>query len=132
MPAIPADHPGLDGNSLKNHLNQPKVVDSICEQLIAGDRSITGVMIESNINGGRQDVPEDGAIGLPQTPFFDADALLPPSGPSGLRYGVSITDACVDWETTVQMLDRLNEVSDPQTSPRGMFLIAARVCSLGR
>lgn len=34
-------------------------------------------------------------------------------GPSGLKYGVSITDACVDWETTVQMLDRLNEVSDP-------------------
>jgi 3-deoxy-7-phosphoheptulonate synthase len=79
------------GNSLKNHNNQPKVVDSICEQLIAGDRSITGVMIESNINAGRQDVPED--------------------GPSGLKYGVSITDACVDWETTVQMLDRLNEAT---------------------
>lgn len=62
---IPADHFGLDGNSLKNHLNQPKVVDSICEQLIAGDRSVTGVMIESNINGGRQDVPEDGTISFP-------------------------------------------------------------------
>jgi 3-deoxy-7-phosphoheptulonate synthase len=79
------------GNSLKNHNNQPKVVDSICEQLITGDRSITGVMIESNINAGRQDVPED--------------------GPSGLKYGVSITDACVDWETTIQMLDRLNEAA---------------------
>jgi 3-deoxy-7-phosphoheptulonate synthase len=50
----------LDGNSQKNHLNQPKVVDSICEQLVAGDRTITGVMIESHINGGRQDVPEGG------------------------------------------------------------------------
>lgn len=48
-------------------------------------------MIESHINAGRQDVP--------------------PEGPSGLKYGVSITDACVDWATTVQMLDKLNEVS---------------------
>lgn len=47
-------------------------------------------MIESHINEGRQDVPED--------------------GPEGLRWGVSITDACVDWERTAAMLDRLNEV----------------------
>lgn len=47
-------------------------------------------MIESHIHAGRQDVP--------------------PEGPSALKYGVSITDACVDWETTVAMLDRLNEV----------------------
>jgi 3-deoxy-7-phosphoheptulonate synthase len=58
----PTHHSGLDGNSLKNHNNQPKVIDSVCEQLIAGDRSITGVMIESNVNAGRQDVPEDGGI----------------------------------------------------------------------
>jgi 3-deoxy-7-phosphoheptulonate synthase len=77
------------GNSQKNHLNQPKVVDSICEQLAAGDRTITGVMIESHINEGRQDVPEE--------------------GPSGLKYGVSITDACVNWEMTVDMLNKLNE-----------------------
>ncbi|TFK96962.1 3-deoxy-7-phosphoheptulonate synthase [Pterulicium gracile] len=77
------------GNSSKNHNNQPKVLDDVCQQLIAGDRNITGVMIESNINGGRQDVP--------------------PEGPQGLKYGVSITDACVDWEVTVKMLDNLNE-----------------------
>jgi 3-deoxy-7-phosphoheptulonate synthase len=47
-------------------------------------------MIESHINEGRQDVPED--------------------GPDGLRWGVSITDACVNWEKTAAMLDRLNEV----------------------
>ena len=47
-------------------------------------------MIESHINAGRQDVP--------------------PEGPAALKYGVSITDACVDWPTTVQMLDRLNQV----------------------
>lgn len=81
----------LDGNSQKDHNNQPKVVDSICEQLRTGNRSIIGVMIESHINAGRQEVP--------------------PEGPSGLKYGVSITDACVDWATTVQMLDKLNEVS---------------------
>ena len=46
-------------------------------------------MIESHINAGRQDVP--------------------PEGPQGLKYGVSNTDACVDWEMTVGMLDELNE-----------------------
>lgn len=46
-------------------------------------------MIESNINAGRQEVPSE--------------------GPSGLKHGVSITDACVDWATTVGMLDKLNE-----------------------
>jgi phospho-2-dehydro-3-deoxyheptonate aldolase len=82
-----------DGNSQKDHNNQPKVLDDVCAQLRSGDRSITGVMIESHINEGKQDVP--------------------PEGPSGLKYGVSITDACVDWQTTVGMLDRLNIVRAP-------------------
>ena len=69
-------------------MNQPKVLADICEQLSAGERHITGVMIESHINAGRQDVP--------------------PEGPAALKHGVSITDACVDWETTVAMLDGLN------------------------
>ncbi|XP_006455781.1 3-deoxy-7-phosphoheptulonate synthase [Agaricus bisporus var. bisporus H97] len=77
------------GNSSKNHNNQPIVVDDICNQLAAGERNITGVMIESNINAGRQDVP--------------------PAGPGALKPGVSITDACVNWEATVKMLDNLNE-----------------------
>ncbi|KAG6908476.1 hypothetical protein DXG01_004479 [Tephrocybe rancida] len=76
------------GNSQKNHNNQPRVVDDICAQLGAGEKNITGVMIESHINEGRQDVPAE--------------------GPAGLKYGVSITDACVDWERTVTMLDKLN------------------------
>ncbi|KAG8215274.1 3-deoxy-7-phosphoheptulonate synthase [Butyriboletus roseoflavus] len=92
--ARPKNHPSImidcsHGNSQKNHNNQPKVVDDICSQLVAGDNTITGVMIESNINSGRQDVPSE--------------------GPNGLRYGVSITDACVDWATTVLMLDKLND-----------------------
>ena len=53
-------------------------------------KHLTGVMIESHINAGRQDVPA--------------------SGPQDLKYGISITDACVDWEMTVGMLDQLNEV----------------------
>lgn len=80
-----------DGNSSKNHNNQPVVLEDICQQLRDGQSSIIGVMIESHINAGRQDVPAEGA--------------------SGLKYGVSITDACVDWETTIPMLDKLNEVS---------------------
>ncbi|KAI6013201.1 hypothetical protein PISMIDRAFT_100572 [Pisolithus microcarpus 441] len=102
--ARPANHPSImidcsHGNSQKNHNNQPKVVDDICQQLAAGDRNITGVMVESHINAGRQDVPAE--------------------GPSGLKHGVSITDACVDWETTVTMLDRLNEA----VGQRRTFLI---------
>ena len=69
-------------------MNQPKVLADICEQLAAGERHITGVMVESHINAGRQDVP--------------------PEGPAALKHGVSITDACVDWATTVAMLDGLN------------------------
>jgi 3-deoxy-7-phosphoheptulonate synthase len=81
-----------DGNSAKNHDNQSNVLDDICEQLKAGDKSIVGVMIESHINSGRQDIP--------------------PEGPQGLKYGVSITDACIDWATTVPMLDKLDRVGD--------------------
>ncbi|KAH0551538.1 3-deoxy-7-phosphoheptulonate synthase [Trichoglossum hirsutum] len=75
------------GNSKKNHRNQPLVAGCIAEQLRAGEESIIGVMIESNLNEGRQDVP--------------------PEGPSGLKKGVSITDACVNWETTVEVLKLL-------------------------
>jgi len=77
------------GNSQKNHNNQPRVILDICTQLAAGERNITGVMIESNINDGRQDVPS--------------------TGPTGLKHGISITDACVDFDTTLDMLDKLNE-----------------------
>lgn len=48
-----------------------------------------GVMIESNLVEGRQDIP--------------------PSGPAGLKYGVSVTDACIAWDATVEVLDRLRQ-----------------------
>ncbi|KAF8272705.1 hypothetical protein EI94DRAFT_1717744 [Lactarius quietus] len=84
------------GNSQKNHNNQAKVLDDICMQLRSGDGNITGMMIESNINEGRQDVPAE--------------------GPASLKFGVSITDACIDWQTTVTILDQLdNAVQERRT-----------------
>ena len=77
------------------------MIDDVCAQLAAGERHITGVMVESHINAGRQDVP--------------------PEGPSALKHGVSITDACVDWATTVDMLDKLNQV-------RAFVWMGARGC----
>ncbi|HEY8539274.1 MAG TPA: 3-deoxy-7-phosphoheptulonate synthase [Steroidobacteraceae bacterium] len=73
------------GNSNKRPENQPLVVEDIAVQIEGGERRILGVMIESNLVGGRQD--------------------LVPGRP--LVYGQSITDGCIDWETSVAVLDRL-------------------------
>lgn len=75
------------GNSNKDHRNQPKVAKVIGDQLREGEKAIVGVMIESNINEGNQKVPTE--------------------GPAGLKKGVSITDACIDWDSTVQVLEDL-------------------------
>ncbi|KAJ5623902.1 hypothetical protein N7510_000211 [Penicillium lagena] len=75
------------GNSEKNHKNQPKVAAVLGEQIAAGETAIMGVMIESNINEGNQKVP--------------------PEGKAGLKYGVSITDACIDWADTESVLENL-------------------------
>ncbi|KAL2265991.1 hypothetical protein VTJ83DRAFT_5343 [Remersonia thermophila] len=75
------------GNSNKDHRNQPKVAKAIADQLREGERAIIGVMIESNINEGNQKVP--------------------PEGRSALKKGVSITDACINWESTVEVLEDL-------------------------
>jgi 3-deoxy-7-phosphoheptulonate synthase len=72
-------------NSGKKPENQPLVVADIARQLSGGEQRIIGVMIESNLVAGRQDV-------LPGTP---------------LTYGQSITDGCIDWETTVPALNLL-------------------------
>lgn len=77
------------GNSLKNHKNQPKVAADLAEQLKNGEESIMGVMIESHINEGAQKVPAEGK--------------------KGLEYGKSITDACIGWEDTEQVLQVLAE-----------------------
>jgi len=72
-------------NSSKKPENQPMVVDDIARQLAAGERRIMGVMIESNLVAGRQEVQPD----------------------KPLIYGQSITDGCIDWDTTVAALERL-------------------------
>jgi 3-deoxy-7-phosphoheptulonate synthase len=72
-------------NSSKDYTRQPLVIDDICAQVEAGDTRLFGVMVESHLVGGRQD--------------------LVPGKP--LVYGQSITDGCVDWDTTVGLLDRL-------------------------
>ncbi|PGH34352.1 3-deoxy-7-phosphoheptulonate synthase [[Emmonsia] crescens] len=75
------------GNSLKDHRNQPKVAAVLAEQITAGEQAIMGVMIESNINEGSQKVS--------------------PQGKAGLKYGVSITDACIGWDDTESVLQVL-------------------------
>ncbi|HET8593483.1 MAG TPA: 3-deoxy-7-phosphoheptulonate synthase, partial [Solirubrobacterales bacterium] len=72
-------------NSGKNHERQPLVVSEIADQIAAGNPAIVGVMMESFLVGGSQDLESD----------------------EPLVYGQSITDACMDWETTVLTLDRL-------------------------
>jgi 3-deoxy-7-phosphoheptulonate synthase len=73
------------GNSRKRPENQPAVVADVAGQVAAGDRRIIGVMIESHLVGGRQDH-------VPGRP---------------LRYGQSITDGCLDWDTSVAVLEGL-------------------------
>jgi len=70
-------------NSCKDHNRQEEVLGNVLEQIRAGNRSICALMIESNLHAGNQAIPRDLA---------------------DLQYGVSITDKCVDWETTERML----------------------------
>jgi 3-deoxy-7-phosphoheptulonate synthase len=71
------------GNSSKDFQKQVMVLNDIAEQIKAGNRSIIGVMLESNLLEGNQPIPDD----------LDE-----------IRYGVSITDACVGWDATEVML----------------------------
>ena len=70
-------------NSYKNPALQPLVMTDVVNQVRLGNKSLVGMMIESNIVAGRQDIPED---------------------ISQLKYGCSVTDGCVSWETTETML----------------------------
>lgn len=80
-------------NSSKKPELQPKVVEDIANQIVAGNQSIVALMIESNIHYGNQSIPAD----LEE-----------------LEYGVSVTDGCIGWDTTAECLrnlrDRLKEV----------------------
>lgn len=76
-------------NSSKKPELQPLVLENIGHQIADGNQSITGLMIESHIKAGNQSMPED---------------------LSQLEYGVSITDGCIDWETTETALLNLREM----------------------
>jgi 3-deoxy-7-phosphoheptulonate synthase len=78
-------------NSGKDHLKEPIVTRDVAAQIAAGERGIVGVMIESFLIEGRQDLPKaEGGV--------DRDRLV---------YGQSITDACIGWETTTTLLREL-------------------------
>jgi len=72
-------------NSSKKPENQPAVLADVGAQIAAGDRRIVGIMAESNLVAGRQDLVAG----------------------KDLVYGQSITDGCIDWETTVEVLEKL-------------------------
>ncbi|AKC60351.1 3-deoxy-7-phosphoheptulonate synthase [Blochmannia endosymbiont of Camponotus (Colobopsis) obliquus] len=75
------------GNSNKNYHDQIKVARSILDQIKDGNRSIVGLMLESHIYSGNQ---------VLQLPYVK------------LRYGVSVTDACIDWISTENLLRQLH------------------------
>jgi len=75
-------------NSSKKPELQPLVVENVANQLVEGNDSIVGLMIESNINAGNQSIPDN--LGE-------------------LHYGVSVTDGCIDWETTESCLRELQD-----------------------
>jgi 3-deoxy-7-phosphoheptulonate synthase len=70
-------------NSNKDPSLQPLVMHDVAHQVLEGNTSIVGVMLESNIHAGSQPIPAD---------------------LSQLKYGVSVTDGCIDWETTERLL----------------------------
>jgi 3-deoxy-7-phosphoheptulonate synthase len=73
------------GNSGKDYRRQPAVAESLAGQITAGERGITGVMLESFLVAGRQE----------------------PGDPATLVYGQSVTDACMDIDMTAAALDTL-------------------------
>jgi 3-deoxy-7-phosphoheptulonate synthase len=75
-------------NSDKDHRRQELAWNDVVEQRVAGNRHIIGLMLESNLIEGSQQLGDD---------------------PSKLRYGVSITDACTGWEKTRELILRAHD-----------------------
>jgi 3-deoxy-7-phosphoheptulonate synthase len=86
------------GNSNKDPGLQPLVAADCVNQVLEGNGSIVGLMLESNLGAGSQPIPAD---------------------LSQLRYGVSVTDACIDWDTTEQLLVDLHQKLSSSTRIRG-------------
>lgn len=88
-------------NSKKDPANQTQVVRDCVGQILAGNRSIKSLMLESNIGWGNQPIPDD---------------------LSKLQYGVSVTDACIDWPTTEEILLELHEKMKSVIDSRSEFV----------
>lgn len=76
-------------NSSKDPAMQPLVAENVANQILEGNTSIIGLMIESNLLAGNQAIPED---------------------PANLKYGISVTDACIDWATTEDTIRKLRDI----------------------
>lgn len=75
-------------NSNKDANLQPLVMQDATHQILEGNKSIIGLMVESHLNFGNQSIPKD---------------------LSELKYGVSVTDACIDWDTTEKAILEMHE-----------------------
>ena len=84
-------------NSNKDAALQPLVMDNVTNQILDGNRSIMGLMIESNIGWGSQKILDDH---------------------NQMQYGVSVTDACIDWPTTEEALTSMAEKLKPVLTNR--------------
>jgi 3-deoxy-7-phosphoheptulonate synthase len=95
-------------NSNKDPSLQPLVMNDLVHQILEGNQSLVGTMLESNIQAGNQPIPAD----LRE-----------------LRYGVSVTDGCIDWGTTERLLlDARHKLKDvlPQRVPRSAQVVQLR------
>jgi 3-deoxy-7-phosphoheptulonate synthase len=75
-------------NSNQDYRNQGKVIEDIKSQILSGNKSIFGVMLESNLFSGKQKILSD---------------------KESMKYGVSVTDGCIDWNETVSVIQSLKE-----------------------
>jgi len=90
-------------NSSKDHERQPLVARAVMDAVEAGNRAVMGLMLESHLEAGRQDLK---------------------GGREALRYGVSVTDACIDWGTTETLVRDLAERAAGLTRPAGQQQLA--------
>ena len=85
------------GNSNKDPAQQPRVAENCINQILEGNRSIVALMLESHLHAGSQTIPADLSL---------------------LKYGVSVTDPCIGWETTEKLLRSARTKLKPTLSVR--------------
>ena len=87
-------------NSRKDYTRQKRVLRSVMDQVVWGNSNIKGFMLESNLNEGSQKIPQD---------------------KSELRYGFSVTDACIGWEETERVLRNASSILDKAQEAGGVL-----------